>query len=161
MRGSPLRRDNLLVGIFTIGIGGSILLVSLDIIRAPDSSFHAPRWIAGLAGGVFVLAGLSVLFRELSDLFTWSESLSGYLRTIQKMLVILIVASMAGIANWVAFGPGERSFSGSAGGGSLKVFFNGGDVMGRIVFGIGAILIDLTIVIALLYYIIKRLRPKM
>lgn len=123
MRGSPLRKVNLLVGIFAIGIGGSIILVPLDIIRTPDSSFHAPRWIAGMAGGVFVLAGLSVLFRELSGLLSWSEDLSGLMRTVRKIVVILIVASMAGIANWVAFGPGERSYSGSAGGASLTVFF--------------------------------------
>jgi hypothetical protein len=156
-----LHKVNPLVGIFAIAIGGSIILVSLDIIRTPDSSFHAPRWLAGMAGGVFVLAGLSVLFRELSGLLTWSECLSGFMRTVQRVLVILIVAFMAGIANWVAFGPGERSYSGSAGGASLTLFFNCGDVMGRIVFGIGALLLDLIIVIALLSFIIKRLRTRM
>ena len=41
--------------------------------------------------------------------------------------------------DWVAFGPGERHFTGSAGG----IGFIPGEMMGRILFGLVAVVLDI------------------
>jgi hypothetical protein len=54
----------------------------------------------------------------------------------QYLIGVAIFASLAAIGSWIAFGPGERAFSGSIG-------FVAGDVgaiVGRIVFGTGAVI---------------------
>ena len=46
-------------GIFFLA-GSFIVLIATDIIHADPSSFNAPRWVVGAAGGVFMLAGMMV-----------------------------------------------------------------------------------------------------
>jgi hypothetical protein len=61
-------------------------------------------------------------------------------------LGLAIFVCMAAIASWVAFGPGERTFtaSGSFGDGSV------GETTGRVMFGVGAVVMWLcTLVIAI------------
>jgi hypothetical protein len=59
-----------------------------------------------------------------------------WLKSIYRMMVLAIVASMGIIFTWVAFGPGPRHFSGS--GAPL------GQTVGRVMFGIVAVLTWIT-----------------
>ena len=51
-----------------VGVGIIIVLVALDIIHVNDAKFNASREIVGCIGGLFALAGLSLLVHGLSSL---------------------------------------------------------------------------------------------
>jgi hypothetical protein len=56
---------------------------------------------------------------------------------VQYLIGLAIFISLGAIGSWIAFGPGERAFSGS-------LFFSTGDnagTIGRVAFGIGAIIV--------------------
>ena len=57
----------------------------------------------------------------------------------RSLLGALVVTCLALTFDWVAFGPGERHFTGSIGG----VGFIPGEMMGRVMFGIFAVIIDI------------------
>jgi len=59
-----------------------------------------------------------------------------------RLLATLLLTFFAATFDWVAFGPGERHFSGGIGFGIGGFGFNPGETSGRAVFGIGAVLID-------------------
>lgn len=60
----------------------------------------------------------------------------------RSMLAALVVTCLALTFDWVAFGPGERHFTGSIGG----IGFIPGEMMGRIVFGVFAVVIDVCVI---------------
>lgn len=63
----------------------------------------------------------------------------------------LLIGCMALIATWIAFGPGEREFSGGISLGPLAIGGSTAPSLGRIVFGLSAVLLW-----ALLAYVIQR-----
>ncbi len=85
--------------------------------------------MAVLFGLVFVFPGVLIC---LPPQYTKAKNLLG----------ALSVTGLAIIFDWVAFGPGERQFSGSIGGAG----FVPGEVMGRVAFGIFAIILDICVV---------------
>ena len=52
-----------------------------------------------------------------------------------------MIGLFASIASWIAFGPGEREFSGGASAGPVSVGGSGGETVGRVMFGFGAVLL--------------------
>jgi hypothetical protein len=63
------------------------------------------------------------------------------LRLANDTIAVGIVCALALMFSWVAFGPGPRHFSMSIGFGGLWMGgFGGGNMLGRVVFGFGAIL---------------------
>jgi hypothetical protein len=99
---------------------------------------HGPIWIVLCVGLVFFLAGVAVLIQGLGRANDQGELPAGappWMRALQYMLVGVIFAAFATIASWIAFGPGERAFSGSLGllGGQISA------VIGRALFGLSAI----------------------
>ncbi len=54
--GRPYR----LIGLGTMALGLLIVLISANVIPVADSTFSAPRWLAGCAGLSFLLAGAAV-----------------------------------------------------------------------------------------------------
>lgn len=128
----------------TVVLGGIVALAGLlpvlaaaGVIPTEDASWNAPRWLGGLAGGLFVLVGLYIA--------TWSAvgSVSpSAQRMIERLLPLVIVSIMTVIANWVAFGPGEREISfGIAGAVVAVVWRGGGEMLGRAAFAVGAVLL--------------------
>ena len=107
------KRGAWIFGLFACGTGLLIVLVAAGVIPADERSFGAPRWVVGAAGVALLLGGS-------------------------------IVGLVALIFNWIAFGPGERRFSGGM---ALPFFWVSssriGEWTGRLVFGGGAILVDL------------------
>ena len=148
-------------------MGGGFLLAGLAIvfvafgwIRVDPASVHAPPWVLGLCGGMFALTG-AVLFgygvtnglgagarAEEDDVERDEHAFA----VMPWLLGLVICAGMAAVAGWIAFGPGERTFSGSAGVGGVGVSGSGGgDTLGRWVFGFGAVLTGVMAVWGLLY----------
>jgi hypothetical protein len=114
-------------------IGGGIAsIVGLFIIAisiwGDDSGFHAPRWVVGAAGGVFLLAGLAIFSQD-------HPVLSSLLRA-------LLLTSFGAVFTWVSFGPGEREFSTSVSIPFLTFSRSSSEITGRICFAPGALLLD-------------------
>ena len=125
------------VGALCALMGLVILLVALRIIPADEAKFHAPHWVVGAAGLMFFLAGLAILTgpppgAPEATRTTWRTFLLG----------LGIVGALAAVFNWVAFGPGPRSFGGSVSIPFVSVSGPSSEWSGRIAFGAVAVLID-------------------
>jgi hypothetical protein len=59
------------------------------------------------------------------------------------LLATLLVTCFALTFDWVAFGPGERKFSGSFSFGIAATGFQPGELFGRASFGVGAVVLDI------------------
>ena len=133
-------------GIFFL-VGAFIVLISADIIHADPSSFNAPRWVGGAAGGVFMLAGMMVAIQGSfgpdgmqTKLYLWLQFLFG--------LAFMILFSSVFL--WVGFGPGEREFTSSTSFGPISTSGSGSVSTGRLVFGAsGLMMVFFTIVMAI------------
>jgi len=88
--------------------------------------FTVDNLIGVLIAVMFVLAGIYV-------------GAPPQYRRLRNLLSALVVTCLALTFDWVAFGPGERHFTGSIGG----IGFIPGEMMGRIAFGIVAVVIDI------------------
>jgi hypothetical protein len=105
---SPSQASNLsargawLFGAAAILTGSAVLGAS---IWADDARMEAPRWVAAAAGAVFVLAGLAVVKG-----YVWDRGVERPDDVWSQLFGTLICSGFAGIAGWVAFGPGERRF---------------------------------------------------
>ena len=140
---SKLREARLWLGSLVMAVGGAVILVSADIISADDSSFNAPRWIVGLAGGLFLFAGAMVFIQD--QRFSYFRDTNIY-RVIRFVNVGLLLTIFGVIPTWLAFGPGERQFSGGISIPFISISSDQGELSGRFVFGCGAIIMDLAAV---------------
>ena len=136
-----------LIALAFIGAGGVIVALSLNYIPIDPAKLHAPRRLLTIFGLMFIAGG----FVPLSTAFNF--------RAWVGQLIGLVAASgLTSIINWVAFGSGERHFTGSTS--LLGVRFgsvSGGDISGRILFGIFALLLD-WMLLAWLYQFIRSLK---
>lgn len=138
----------ILMGGFTGLMGLAIVFVALDWIRVDPATIHAPRWVLGLCGGMFALTGGVILYYGVRNgLGTGSGSTAEQGEEEKDfhvggwLLGGVICTGLAVVAGWVAFGPGERAFSGSVGVGGIGVSGSGGsEALGRWIFGVGAVL---------------------
>jgi hypothetical protein len=132
----------LLMGGMVVLMGMFPVLAAVGIIPTEDSSWHAPRWVGAVAGGLFVVAGIFILTKPAVDRLEPRLK-----KQIAGLFPLLIVSGLAAISCWVAFGPGERQFSNSASNALVAVSWGGGELVGRIAFGLGAVaLIVITII---------------
>jgi hypothetical protein len=126
--------------------GGLVIALAMDWIHAPPENFHAPRWVVGVAGLVFFAGGFAPLVNA-SDKNSWGSS----------TLVLVVVAGMASVFNWVAFGDGPRQFSGGMSLGGIGTPTPVSAAGGRIAFGIGAVILDM-ILLGILWQFVRRKR---
>ena len=119
------------LGLFTI-------LTSANVIPVPDSTFSAPRWIAGCAGLSFLLAGAAVALAR-PGAAPGSIAANPYFGGAAGLVLVLIL-------NWIAFGPGPRQFSGGIAIPFVSWSGPSSEWSGRAAFGIGAMIADLNIV---------------
>jgi hypothetical protein len=61
----------------------------------------------------------------------------------QRPLAALLITSFALTLDWIAFGPGERQFGGGISLGFIGAGFQPGELVGRAVFGVAALILDL------------------
>jgi len=137
----PTRREAIVIGAIAAAFGLFFVLVSLGIVPLQGKA-KAPMWVVALAGLCFLLGGLAVLVpaavtgvvRADGEL---PEGSPQWLRLVQYLFGLAIFASFAAIGSWVAFGPGVRSF-----GSNLPLLSSSGanEMIGRIAFGIGAVI---------------------
>ncbi len=120
-------------------MGGFIFLAAMGVIPADPDSFDAPRGVVAVAGVMFMLAGVAVAFQGLRHTSFGQTRLWTLLNSLLGLSVLLLLAIPF---HWVAFGPGERQFTGTA---SLPfVRFSSGSkaILGRAAFGTMAVLMD-------------------
>ena len=122
-------------GAIVVGMGVIPVLAAVGVVPTDDASWNAPRWVGGVAGGLFVVAGLYLLTKPAVDrLDPWLK------KQITGLFPLLIVTGMAVISSWIAFGPGDRQFEGGVSNGFLQYSWgNANELLGRIAFGAGAI----------------------
>jgi hypothetical protein len=138
-------RQQLLVGFVAAISGTFIVSIAAGLIPAPEESFHAPHWVVGLAGLVFVLAGASFLAPSLVaglravDQYTPAQQKA--IDLVRQILGCLLLTAFAAVPLWIGFGAGERMFSLSLGFSGLASEGPGRETTGRIIFGAAGILV--------------------
>ncbi len=134
------------IGLGCAAFGLYFVIVGLGFLPVPggSSNLHGPLWIAFCAGLAFLLAGLAVIIQSFGHANAQGELPAGapaWMKAAQSLIVVAIAASLATIGSWVAFGPGHRAF-----GGSIPLVGGAGEMIGRAVFGFGAILTWLMVI---------------
>jgi hypothetical protein len=132
-------RGNRVMGIVMTGLGLFIVLISANIIPMPDSTFSAPRWLAGCAGLAILLGGAAVVLAR-PGATPGSIAANPYLGGAAGLVLVVIF-------NWIAFGPGQRAFGGGFALPFIAVSGPASEWSGRVAFGVGAGLMDLFVVL--------------
>jgi hypothetical protein len=116
----PTQKQKGLASLLFFGTGLAIILASADIIPLDEDGLHAPRWVLGLSGVVFALAGIMIY---IDDNPKWNN-----------LLAAILIFAMASIGGWIAlFGDGAN-FSGG-----VALLSDSSNIsLARIVFGFGA-----------------------
>lgn len=105
------------------------MLAAFDVGPLGTEDINGPPWLGFVAGGVFFVSGLALMIGPGAPL-------------LNSMLGILVMAGLAAVGNWIAFGIGGRACGGSI---SLGWLWGEGDLTGlacRIPFGFGALIMD-------------------
>jgi hypothetical protein len=130
------------IGIVAGSAGLYFLLVGAGVLRVPGGpgNLNGPVWLLFCAGLAFFLAGAAILlqaFGRANDQGEFPADAPSWLPVMQYLIGIAIFAAFGAIGSWIAFGPGERAFSGS-------FFFLPGEAnaaVGRAAFGVGAVIV--------------------
>jgi hypothetical protein len=126
------------VGFGALMIGLSIFLFSLMQAEPDSMTEGTPMWVALGSAAVFFLGGLLLIQSGIRRIGGDSEK-----NLIGGLLIALLTSSMAAVAVWIAFGEGTRGFSVGVVGLKIALPEGFGDVVGRLCFGAGAILMSL------------------
>jgi hypothetical protein len=143
---------NIAMGLMAAAIGTLILLIALGVIHPtparPTRGGDAPAWVVAIAGAMFVLGGLAVVLQTAVSNASTPEGevppgTPMWVRVLLYLAGLSIAVSLAVIASWIAFGSGTRGFSFSI------PFLSGdlGETPGRVVFGFGAVMVWLILII--------------
>ncbi len=114
------------IAVLCIGFGLFICAAAarwIDVQPAPG----VPHWLVGLAGAIFVLAGIAVALPQRPT-------------RVQDFVGALLFTAFAAMGLWIGFGPGDRRFSGSWSFGPIA----GGEssaIVGRLMFGAMGVLV--------------------
>ncbi|MGI9270819.1 MAG: hypothetical protein ACR2QT_03525 [Woeseiaceae bacterium] len=115
-----LKKSDVAMALIAVGCGGYMLLMTSGVIpaeMAPDT----PRWIGGLAGFAFIIAGAMIFLRDHSRAL--------------DLLAAILLAAFALMGAWVSVYGAE----GISGGLPLAARETNMSI-GRVVFGLGAVL---------------------
>lgn len=131
------------IGLLSLAAGLYAALVAVGTISPEAVGLQSPPWMAALAGGVFGLTGAVILLMGMANREggsgPWTEVLS-VARGWAGAAIITLFAIMGG---WIAFGPGEREFSGGITLPFISIQGPSPESQGRCVFGLGAIMAGL------------------
>jgi hypothetical protein len=149
------------LGLLIIAMGVFLVLFSVGLVPGAEASLEAPRWVGACAGLMFALCGGAMIVGYAvaggvgpdGDL---PEGTPWWVRLTQYLLGLGIIGAPAAIATWIAFGPGRRAFT-------VTLPFvgrgPGDETVGRVVFGIGAVLVWVFLVLFLVVSV-QRLRRR-
>ncbi len=105
-----------------LAIGAAIMLVAAGIINVADENVHAPRWVLGLCGLVFLLGGLMIF--------------AGAKSRFNALGATLICGSFGLVGAWIRFFSPDDSITG----GLPFLSRSTNAAMGRWMFGAGALI---------------------
>lgn len=126
--------------------GFATIAVAMGWISFPPQALQVPRWVVVLIGVAFGATGFAPIATRVGR-YTW----------VSQAAAIVAFASLTAIVNWVAFGPGPRQFSGGMSVGGFAISNpSSAEISGRVMFGIGAVVLDLIVLVVLT----SRLRRK-
>ena len=95
---------------FTLGAG-------LLPIPGGPSNLHGPQWLLLCVGLAFFLAGVAIVIQTLGHANAATGNLPAdaprWMGVVQYLIGLTIFVCFGVIASWIAFGPGERHFSGT------------------------------------------------
>jgi hypothetical protein len=115
-----LSNADIAVALVAIACGGYMLLMAAGVLPG-EMADNTPRWVGGLAGFIFVLAGVMIFLRNHSRAL--------------DLAAAIILAAFALMAAWVAVYGAE----GMSGG--IPFFSHDSNIsIGRVLFGFGAVL---------------------
>ena len=135
-----------------VWIGLLIMLPSaagmISILNADAETFDlAPRWIAFSAITMFFNCGIVV---GLMDSGFNEYRKTWWLSYLHGMAALSIPLIFLMLFNWVSFGPGTREFSGGISIPFLTISFDeANEIIGRIIFGIPTLFMDLVLVLVI------------
>lgn len=137
-------------GVFVVA-GLGIVLVGAGVLPVDPKTVHAPLWLIGCIGLSFMAAGASVALGAASNNPERDGSLPPdaplTLRLLQYGLGLVVVSGLASVGTWIAFGPGERKFKSTISALGMGGSGAGDEWIGRVVFGIGAVICWLFLVL--------------
>lgn len=117
-------------------------------------------------GAVFAAAGATFLFAGLAVIKSGGTT-DGNSAVVNgpgyALILALLLTCFGAVASWVAFGPGEREFQGEAAIGGNVLPVNVGELLGRILFSPGALLLDFMALAAWFYFfrgLVRRVRGR-
>ena len=125
------------IGLLAVATGLYFSLVGIGVLPFPGGprNLHGPLWIVLCCGLAFGFGGIAVLLQRIAGGNLSNGDLPPdaprWIHVVLYLLGVAIFACFALVASWIAFGPGERAFSGTV---------PTGPTLGRIVFGIGALI---------------------
>ncbi len=124
-----------------------IAIVAVSIFGSAEK-FHAPRWVIAACGGAFLLLGgwTAAMYARGYDESRPEAALPS--PWVQLAVLVPSLILLAAPFHWVAFGPGPRQFSGGLSIPFLSIRTGSSDTLGRIWFGIFAVLFDVILVFA-------------
>jgi len=132
-------------GLLALAMGFFLVLSAFGIIPSRGSS-DDERWIGVIAGMAFVFGGFAVVIQTCAKATPGGDLPSNapnWVRATLHLLSLAIIVSLGAIGTWVAFGPGKREFSISIP--FLPPWLN--ETIGRTIFGAGAMLIWLILIV--------------
>jgi hypothetical protein len=144
---------------WAVAVGGIVALTGIAIVAvsvfAGASRFQAPRWVVGACGGAFVLLGgwTAAMYARGYDESRPEEALPS--PWVQLAVLVPSLILLAAPFHWVAFGPGPRQFSGGLSIPFLSIRTGSSDTLGRIAFGIFAVMFDAILVFTTIRLVAK------
>ncbi|MGB6351669.1 MAG: hypothetical protein WBG10_16760 [Pseudolabrys sp.] len=140
-------RGNYYCAVVALITGTYFFVLGAGLLPIPGGpkNMHGPQWLVMCVGLAFFLAGVAIVIQTVGHANQATGDLPAeaprWMRAMQHLLGLTICVCLGAVASWVAFGPGERQFSGSF------LFFDRetNAIIGRTAFGVGAVIIWLCI----------------
>ena len=127
------------VGIAFVAGGLYFIVGAAGYLPMPET--HGPNFLGYCVGAAFLFAGLTCLVRARAGMADHEsdvpESAPGWIKLSYRALAIGIAGALAIVGTWIAIGSGPRAFSLSA---PFVEMRTTGEVIGRTVFGLGAVI---------------------
>ena len=144
----PLSRSGAVLLGSVVALAGAAI-VGVAIFGNADR-FHAPRWVVGAVGGAFLVFGAwtAAVYALGYDPERPQETLPSPL--VQLLVLVPGMLLFAAPFHWIAFGPGPRQFSASFSIPFLSIRRGAPELPGRAAFGLGALLLDIILVAAVI-----------